>query len=84
MAWNEPGNSGNGNGRDPWGNRGNDGPPDLDEVVRKMRDKVGGLFGGGGGSGSSSSSSGQGSSITLIILALVGWFIYARRRDAFW
>ena len=75
MAWNEPGNSGNGNDRDPWGNRGNDGPPDLDEVVRKMREKVGGLFGGGGG-GSSSSSSGQGGSFTMIILALVAWFIY--------
>ncbi len=73
MAWNEPGNSGNGNGRDPWGNRGNDGPPDLDEVVRKMRDKVGGLFGGGGGS----SSAGQGGGMFgVIILALIGWFLY--------
>ena len=35
MAWNEP----EGNDRDPWGNRGKDtGPPDLDEVVRKMQE----------------------------------------------
>lgn len=52
MAWNEPG----GGDRDPWNNKGGDkGPPDLDEVVRKLQDKMGGLFGGkrrgGGGSG---------------------------------
>jgi membrane protease subunit HflK len=51
MAWNEPG----GGNRDPWNNRGGDqGPPDLDEVVRKLQDKMGGLFGGkrrGGGGG---------------------------------
>lgn len=81
MAWNEPGNSGNGNGRDPWGNRGDQGPPDLDEVVRKMRDKIGGLFGGSGsgsgGDGSGSSSSANlGGSFSMIILALAAWFLY--------
>ncbi len=45
MAWNDP----DGKDRDPWGGRKNDdGPPDLDEVVKKMQDKLGGLFGGGG------------------------------------
>ncbi len=45
MAWNDP----DGNDRDPWGGRKNDdGPPDLDEVVKKMQDKLGGLFGRGG------------------------------------
>jgi len=49
MAWNEPG----GGNRDPWNNKGGDqGPPDLDEVVRKLQDKMGGLFGGRGGGGS--------------------------------
>ncbi len=43
MAWNEPGG---GNNKDPWGGRGDQGPPDLEEVVRKMQDKLGGLFGG--------------------------------------
>lgn len=54
MAWNEPG----GGNKDPWSGRGgNDqGPPDLDEVVRKLQERLGGLFGGrkssgGGGSG---------------------------------
>lgn len=51
MAWNEPG----GNNRDPWGGGGRDpGPPDLDEVVRKLSDQLRGLFGqrrGGMGDG---------------------------------
>lgn len=56
MAWNDP----DGNNRDPWGGRkGDDGPPDLDAVVRKMQDKLGGLFGGrrpsGAGPGGSKS-----------------------------
>jgi membrane protease subunit HflK len=52
MAWNEPG----GKDKDPWGggNRGNknDGPPDLDELAKKVQDKLNGLFGGSGGGGS--------------------------------
>ncbi len=44
MAWNEP--PGGNKGKDPWGNRGNgEGPPDLDELVRKMQRGLGGLFG---------------------------------------
>ncbi len=47
MAWNEPPGGKNG-GRDPWGNRGgNDGPPDLDELLRRLQRSFGGLFGGG-------------------------------------
>ena len=46
MGWNEP--PGGNKGKDPWGNRGNgDGPPDLDEIVKKMQRGFGGLFGGG-------------------------------------
>ena len=48
MAWNEPG----GDNKDPWsGKGGNQGPPDLDEVVKKMQEKLGGIFGGKGGGG---------------------------------
>jgi membrane protease subunit HflK len=32
-----------------WGKRGSDGPPDLDEIFRKLNQKLGGLFGKGGG-----------------------------------
>jgi membrane protease subunit HflK len=48
MAWNEPGGGGD---KDPWGNRGNQGPPDLDEVFRNFQRKFGSLFGGKGGRG---------------------------------
>lgn len=44
MAWNEPG----GGNKDPWSGKGSDqGPPELDEIVRKLQEKLGGLFGGG-------------------------------------
>ncbi len=49
MAWNEPGGN---RPRDPWG--GNDqGPPDLDEALKKLQSRLGGVFGGKGGGGSS-------------------------------
>ncbi len=44
MPWNEPGKD-----KDPWGQRNNDGPPDLDELLKNVKDKFGGLFGGGNG-----------------------------------
>ncbi len=51
MAWNEPGNGGN-KDRDPWQNNNkNQGPPDLDEVFKKLSGKFGGTFGGKGGGG---------------------------------
>ncbi len=43
MPWNEPGKD-----KDPWGQRNNDGPPDLDELFKNIKDKFGGLLGGGG------------------------------------
>ena len=49
MAWNEPGDK---NPRDPWGGGGkNDGPPDLDEIFKKLNDRVNKIFGGKGSSG---------------------------------
>ncbi len=64
MAWNEPG----GGNRDPWNSGGRDqGPPDLDEVVRKLSDKFNALLGNRRGgnnndnnSGGSSGSAGSG------------------------
>ncbi|PKM37522.1 MAG: FtsH protease activity modulator HflK [Gammaproteobacteria bacterium HGW-Gammaproteobacteria-10] len=52
MSWNEPG----GGKKDPWSGRGGDdkGPPDLDEAIRALQEKIGGIFGGGGGGGGSS------------------------------
>lgn len=69
MAWNEPGSG----DKDPWGNRGNDGPPDLDEVVRNMQRKLGGLFGGKGGSSNGGNNNSNAGSYGLgLIAALVG------------
>ncbi|MEX2488382.1 MAG: FtsH protease activity modulator HflK [Pseudomonadales bacterium] len=48
MGWNEPGG---GKDKDPWGNRGGDGPPDLDEAFKKLQNSLTGMFGGGGGGG---------------------------------
>ena len=49
MAWNEPGG-----GKDPWGgNRNEQGPPDIDEALKKLKEKFS-VFGSGGGSGGAS------------------------------
>lgn len=57
MAWNEPGGS---KDNDPWGRPKNDqGPPDLDEVVRKLQERMSGWFGGSKNKGPSGSGSGK-------------------------
>lgn len=75
MAWNEPGGD-----KDPWGGNGkNQGPPDLDEVVKKLQDKMGGLFGGGkrssGGSGADGSINGPSSTGIgmIVVIAFLVW-----------
>ena len=55
MSWNEPG----GDKKDPWSGRGDQkGPPDLDEAIRSLQEKLGGIFGGGKGGGSGEGASG--------------------------
>ena len=83
MAWNQPGN--NGQDRDPWGSSNNQGgnsggskggrdqgPPDLDDIFRKLSKKLGG-FGGGSGSGNTpqGSRSPIGGRIVGIVVAAV-------------
>lgn len=60
MAWNEPGGGNNSNDQDPWGSGGGkrggkQGPPDLDDALRKLQDSLNSLFGsskrGSGGNG---------------------------------
>jgi len=71
MAWNEPGGSGN---KDPWGGRNDEqGPPDLDEMVRKLQNKLGGLFGGGGSAAPTSGGMGAGGIGLVLIIALLVW-----------
>jgi membrane protease subunit HflK len=82
MAWNEPG----GGNRDPWSGGGREqGPPDLDEVIRKLSDKFGALLGGrrggnSGGGGGVAGSGGSGSGFAGIglivgVIAVIGWLI---------
>ncbi len=78
MAWNEPGGNGD---KDPWntkkGNRGNQGPPDLDEVFKNLQKKFGSLFGGKGGrsGGSGAGLPGSGFGIGLVIAILLIFWI---------
>ena len=71
MAWNEPGN----NDKDPWKKKGgnNQGPPDLDDLLKDLGNKFGGIFGGksSGGSNSGKSISGIGLTIALVVAILV-------------
>lgn len=66
MAWNEKG------GGNPWNGGGEQGPPDLDKVVRDLQRKLGRIFGGKGGGGSESPSSGAGIGV-LVAIAVVVW-----------
>ncbi|MDT0583515.1 MULTISPECIES: FtsH protease activity modulator HflK [Alteromonadaceae] len=65
MAWNEPG----GDKNDPWKNRGGkeQGPPDLDDVLKNLFGK----FGKAGGGGSGKSYTGMGVGLLLVILLVV-------------
>ena len=62
MAWNEPG----GGNKDPWGQGGDQGPPDLDELIRNMQNKLGGLFGGRRKGGGTATGGGAGSSTSVV------------------
>ena len=87
MSWNQP--DGNGD-RDPWGNRGRQqGPPDLDDILRKLQSQWGRVFGrrpagpgrsGRGGSGRGGSGRGFGRigyvGAGLVAAVLVaGWWL---------
>ncbi|WP_022961365.1 FtsH protease activity modulator HflK [Halopseudomonas pelagia] len=91
MAWNEPG-GGKNNNQDPWGSGGNNsgnngnrggkqGPPDLDEALKKLQDSLNGLFGGKKGSGNNSGGSGRnsggGAGIPKAVWAIAGLVVIA-------
>ena len=76
MAWNEPG-GGNRGDKDPWGNREDQGPPDLDEAFQKLQQNLSQMFGGGGGNGSSGGSASGGINALLVgLVALAALLIY--------
>ncbi|MGJ3257421.1 MAG: FtsH protease activity modulator HflK [Alcanivorax sp.] len=75
MAWNEPGGN---KPKDPWGGGGDQGPPDLDEALKNLKEKINSVFGGKGGKSGGGSSSGGGSPWpVLIIAAVIGVVVYA-------
>ncbi len=96
MAWNEPGKdnadkdgTGKGKGKDPWGGgRGNDGPPDLDEALKKFQKKLNGIFGNGSGGGGNASNGGSGilfaiiAGIALVIYVLAGFYTVDAKQRA--
>ena len=88
MAWNEPEN--NGNDDDPWGGGrrgGNQGPPDIDEVIKSLTKKFSGLFGGSRSGGSDSKGAPPGSrglpggilaglvTVVAVVWAFIGFYI---------
>ncbi|TAL50825.1 MAG: FtsH protease activity modulator HflK [Methylovulum sp.] len=69
MSWNEPG----GDKKDPWSGRGDqNGPPDLDEAIRSLQEKLGKIFGGGGGDGRSPDQSSSGKPIASMGIIAAG------------
>jgi membrane protease subunit HflK len=67
MSWNEPG----GNKKDPWSGRDQqETPPDLEEVMRSLQEKLGGLFGGGGGGRNAGANRTVGAALALVPLAV--------------
>ncbi|MGX2039943.1 FtsH protease activity modulator HflK [Methylocaldum sp. MU1018] len=63
MSWNEPG----GNKKDPWSGRDQqETPPDLEEIMRGLHEKMGKFFGGGGNAPMRTAG-------LFIVIALVIW-----------
>ena len=78
MAWNEPGG-----GKDPWGgNRNNDGPPDLDEALNKLKEKFSSFGGGGSGDGNSKSLLPIGLLVLAVLWGLMGFYQVDEKEQA--
>lgn len=69
MPWNQ-------NQNNPWGNRPSGGggsnqtPPDIDEVIKRLQERFGGIFGGKGGDGPSLN---KGMFTGIAVVALLLW-----------
>jgi modulator of FtsH protease HflK len=71
MAWNE-----RGKGRNPWNGGSNQGPPDLDEYVRRLQRRLAGLWRGGIGRtpGSDAGNGGRGAWILAVVVGVL-WLL---------
>jgi membrane protease subunit HflK len=86
MSWNEPG----GDNKDPWSGRGDDKkPPDLDELIRSLQEKLAKIFssdnnGNGGGDNNSSGGSSSNNPVNslgiivggVLLLIWVAWLAH--------
>ena len=73
MAWNDP----PGNNNDPWGNRGDQGPPDLDEAIKKLQGQLSGIFGGKkDGSGPTGSNPFSAKMFGILLPVLAVFYLY--------
>ena len=73
MAWNEPDKNGGNKDRDPWSQQ-DQGPPDLDEALNKLKAQIFGIFGGSGGGRPSGSGGDMPKgliSLVIVVLAAV-------------
>ncbi len=81
-AWNEPGSGGKKD--NPWGDRNknnNDGPPDLDEVFKKLVSRIKALLGfkGGNGAGSGNAFNKKNSELGVYLalgIFVIGYFVF--------
>ncbi len=73
MAWNEPGKNDN----DPWKNKGgrDQGPPDLDELLKDLGNKFGGIFGNKPGKSGGSKNFSSIGAMLIVIIALLVWAV---------
>jgi len=87
VAWNEPTPGGD---KDPWGRKRDQGPPDLDQIFRNLRDKIGGIFGGRkrpggpghGGNGASGVGMGLIAFVIVALWLLSGFYIVQQGENA--
>ncbi len=72
MPWNEPG----GNQQDPWsGKKRGSGSNDPEELIRKLNEKLGKLFGGAGGNGDNPNQNTGKGIVLLLALFVIGWLL---------
>lgn len=69
MGWNDPGKNEN-----PWQRKPDQGPPDLDEIVRRMQKRIRSLFGGRTPAAGAGDGGGFGRLGVVLLAALAVWF----------